>query len=81
MRKCQNYRALNVPQKSTRALARNGPGSSEGSGHAYEGLEEFAERSEAAHENVVRTLRDNSEADFRGGRTVTWGDVKARNGL
>jgi DNA-binding phage protein len=49
--------------------------------HAREGLEEFAERSEAAHENSLRALRDRSEADFREGRTVTWEDVKARNGL
>ena len=49
--------------------------------HAREGLEEFAERSEAALENGLRTLRDRSEADFREGRTVTWEDVKARNGL
>jgi hypothetical protein len=26
--------------------------------HAREGLEEFAERSEAAHENVLREMRD-----------------------
>lgn len=49
--------------------------------HAREGLEAFAERSEAAHENALRTLRDRSEADFREGRTVTWEDVKARHGL
>jgi DNA-binding phage protein len=49
--------------------------------HAREGLEEFAERSEAAREHTLRALRDRSEADFREGRTVTWEDVKARNGL
>ncbi len=49
--------------------------------YAREGLEEFADRSEAAHENALRELRDRSEADFREGRTVTWEDVKARNGL
>jgi hypothetical protein len=49
--------------------------------HAREGLEEFAERSEAAHESTLLTLRDESEADFREGRTVTWENVKARNGL
>ena len=49
--------------------------------HAREGLEAFVERSEAAHEHTLRTLRDTAEADFREGRTVTWGDVKARNGL
>jgi hypothetical protein len=49
--------------------------------HAREGLEDFAERSEAAHENALRALRDRSEADFREGRTVAWEDVKARNGL
>lgn len=48
---------------------------------AREGLEDLAERSEAAHENMLRALRDRSEADFREGRTVTWEDVKARNGL
>ena len=48
---------------------------------AREGLEEFAERSEAAHESALRALRDRSEADFREGRTVTWEDVKAANGL
>jgi hypothetical protein len=49
--------------------------------HAREGLEEFAERSETAQEDALRTLRDRSEADFRGGWTVTLEDVKARNGL
>ena len=49
--------------------------------HARDGLEAFAERSEAAHENALRTQRDRSEADFREGRTLTWEDVKARNGL
>jgi hypothetical protein len=48
---------------------------------AREGLEEFAERSEAAHEDALRKLRDKAEADFREGRAVTWEDVKARNGL
>lgn len=46
-----------------------------------EGLEEFAEQSEAAHEHALRALRDKSEADFREGRTVTWEDIKARNNL
>ena len=49
--------------------------------HSREGLEEFAERSEAAHEHALRTMRNRSEADFREGRTVTWEDVKAANGL
>jgi hypothetical protein len=49
--------------------------------HAREKLEEFAERSEAAHEDALRNLRDRSEADFREGRIVTWKDVKAHNGL
>jgi DNA-binding phage protein len=49
--------------------------------HAREGLEEFAERSEAAHENTLQAIRDKSEADFREGRTVPWEEVKARNGL
>jgi hypothetical protein len=49
--------------------------------HARECLEGFAESSEAAHESTLRALRDQSEADFREGRTVTWEDVKSRNGL
>ena len=49
--------------------------------HARAGLEELAERSEAAHENALRALRDRSEGDFREGRTVSWEDVKANNGL
>jgi len=49
--------------------------------YAREGLEEFAERSETEHENTLRAQRDRSEADFREGRTVSWEDVKARNGL
>jgi hypothetical protein len=49
--------------------------------HAREGLEEFAERGEAAHEHTLRGLRDKAEADFREGRTVSWEDVKTRNAL
>jgi hypothetical protein len=49
--------------------------------HAREGLEDFAERSEAAQEGTLRAMRDRSEADFREGRTVAWEDVKTRNGL
>lgn len=49
--------------------------------HAREGLEVFAERSETAHESKLLAMRDRSEADFREGRTVTWEDVKTRNGL
>ena len=49
--------------------------------HAREGLEEFAERSEAAHENKLLAIRDKSEADFREGRTVPWEDIKARHRL
>ncbi len=48
---------------------------------AREGLEEFAERSEAAYDSELRAMRDRSEADFREGRTVTREDVKTRNGL
>jgi DNA-binding phage protein len=48
---------------------------------AREGMEEFAQHSEAEHENALRALRDRSEADFREGRTVTWDDVKSHNGL
>jgi len=48
---------------------------------AHEGLEDFTNRSEEAHESALRTLRDSSEADFREGRTLTWNDVKTRNGL
>ena len=43
--------------------------------------EAFADESEAAHEKKLRDMRDRSEADFREGRTLTWEDVKARNGL
>ena len=49
--------------------------------HAHEGLEAFAERTEAEQESTLRTLRDAAEADFREGRAVAWEDVKARNGL
>ena len=49
--------------------------------HTREGLEEFADRSEAAHEHTLRALRDRAEADFREGRTVAWEDLKARHGL
>jgi len=49
--------------------------------HSREGLEEIADRSEAAHENTLRALRDRAEADFREGRTVAWEDLKARHGL
>jgi len=49
--------------------------------HGREALEEFADRSEAALENVLPTLRDRAEADFREGRTVTWEDVKTRSRL
>jgi hypothetical protein len=49
--------------------------------HACKELVDFADRSEAAHADALRTMRDRSEADFREGRTVTWEDVKARNGL
>jgi hypothetical protein len=48
---------------------------------AREGLEDFANRSEEVCENVLRTLRDTSEADFREGRTSSWEDVKTRSGL
>ena len=49
--------------------------------HSRLGLEAFAERSEAAHESTLRSLRDRAEADFREGRAVTWEDVKANNAL
>jgi hypothetical protein len=49
--------------------------------HAREGLEEFAERSEAAQESKLRAIRDRSAADFLEGRSVTWEDVKTRDGL
>jgi hypothetical protein len=49
--------------------------------HSREGLEKFAELSETAAGNALRTLRDRAEADFRKGRTVRWEDVKARNKL
>jgi hypothetical protein len=49
--------------------------------HAREGLEQFADGSEAAQEQALQGMRDRSEADFRDGRTIGWEDVKARNGL
>jgi len=49
--------------------------------HAQEGPEDFANRSEEAHEIALRTARDSSKADFREGRTLSWNDVKARNRL
>ncbi|MSV27960.1 MAG: hypothetical protein EXQ52_04340 [Bryobacterales bacterium] len=49
--------------------------------HAREGLDELAERSEAACEDTLRLLRDRAEVDFREGRAVTWEDVKAHSGL
>jgi hypothetical protein len=48
---------------------------------AHEGLEDIAERSEAAQGPALRALRDQSKADFRAARTASWEDVKARNGL
>jgi len=44
-------------------------------------LEDFAERSEAAREAVLRDQREKAESAFREGRTLTWQEVKARNGL
>ncbi len=49
--------------------------------HAHQSLEAFAERSEASYGNALHILRDKAETDFREGRTVTWEDVKATNGL
>lgn len=50
--------------------------------HSRDGLlEEFAEQSERAQESTLLALRDRSEADFREGRTVSWEDVRRRNGL
>lgn len=48
---------------------------------AHRGLETFAEESEAAYETVLRAMRDKSEADIREGRTLTWEELKTRNGL
>jgi len=49
---------------------------------AHEGLEGFAERSEASSgDGMVRQLRDRAEADFREGRAVSWHELKARSGL
>ena len=45
------------------------------------GVEELADRSEAARGSALQSLRERSEADFESGRTVTWKDVKARNSL
>jgi predicted transcriptional regulator len=49
--------------------------------HARDSLEDFAQHTETVHENDLRALRDQAEADFREGRTVPWDEVKARNGL
>ncbi len=49
--------------------------------HVYEGLEAFAQDSEAAHKNTLRAMLERSEADFREGSTLTWDEVKARTGL
>jgi hypothetical protein len=48
---------------------------------ARDGLGDFVEQSEEVHGNTLRALRDQAEADFQENRTVTWGEVKARNGL
>jgi hypothetical protein len=48
---------------------------------AYKGIEGLADRSEEAVEDALHVLRDKAEADFREGRTLTWEQVKARNGL
>ena len=49
--------------------------------HLHDGLENIAERTEMEHHSTLRALRDRAEADFREGRTVAWGEVKAINGL
>jgi hypothetical protein len=49
--------------------------------HAHDGLEQFADRSEAAQEQALQGQRDRSEADFRDGRNIAWEDVKTRNNL
>lgn len=46
-----------------------------------ERVEAFAEESEMANEQALRAMRDNAEADFREHRTITWEEVKARNGV
>lgn len=48
---------------------------------SYEALEGLAGRTENEQVKILRTLRDRSEADFRSGRVVGWGEVKTRNGL
>ena len=48
---------------------------------AREGLEDLAERSETAYKSELRDQRQRSESDFREGRTISWKEVKARNGL
>jgi hypothetical protein len=48
---------------------------------AHERAQAFAKQSEAKNERALRTLRDKAESDFLEGRTVTWTDVKTRNGL
>ena len=42
-----------------------------------EGLEDFADQSESEHAAALR-LRDQSEQDFREGRTVNWDEAKRR---
>jgi hypothetical protein len=49
--------------------------------HSRQDIDELAERSEAAYEHRLRDLRDKAEAEFREGHTVSWEDVKRRNGL
>jgi hypothetical protein len=49
--------------------------------HCRQETEELAERSEAAYEHRLRHLRDRAELNFREGRTVSWEEVKRRNGL
>ncbi len=44
-------------------------------------LDEFAEQSEREQEGALVAMRERAEADFREGRTVSWDEVKSRNGL
>ena len=46
--------------------------------HVREGLEDFADQSESEHAAALRLQRDQSEQDFREGRTVNWDEAKRR---
>ena len=49
--------------------------------HAHQHIEGLAEESERAHRDVLLVQMEHSEHDFQQGRTVTWDEIKRRNGL